>query len=203
MSSPSARIWRSSMASLPTGRDGRILAGLLAALCLVVLWVGLVLPVLDWYASRNAEIAGLNERIARERALIATLPQLKEAASQAAQTPSRAVLTGSSDAIAGAALQEQVQAMATAANVQLTSIETLPAEQVGSYRRIGVRVEMNALLPVLTALLKSVEEAEPSMLVDDVHLVGTPVPASNTPLPLDCSFTVYAFRIGSAKDGAP
>jgi len=161
------------------------------------------MPVVDWYDGRGAELTLLRERIAREKALIETLPALKQAAAQASQTPSRAVLTGSTDAIAGAALQEQVQAMATAANVQLTSIETLPAEQVGAYRRIGVRVEMNALLPVLTALLKSIEEAEPSMLVDDVHLVGTPVPAANVALPLDSSFTVYAFRIGTAKDGAP
>jgi general secretion pathway protein M len=104
--------------------------------------------------------------------------------------------------LAGAALQEQVQTMASAVNAQLTSAETLPAEQVGAYRRIGVRVELNAQLPVIVALLKSVEEAEPNMLVDDIRLTATPVGPLNIPLPLDAAFTVYAFRVGTAKEDA-
>jgi general secretion pathway protein M len=188
--------------TLPTGRDGRILAGLLALLAVAAVWLGVVMPVLDWYDGRAAALLQLRQKAARETALIAALPALKKAAAAASQTPSRAVLTGSTDAIAGAALQEQVQAMASAASAQLTSIETLPAEQEGAYRRIGVRVELNAQLPVVVALLKSIEEAEPSMLVDDVHLTGTPVMAQNAQLPLDSSFTVYAFRVGTAKDAA-
>ena len=90
--------------------------------------------------------------------------------------------------------------MATAANAQLTSIETLPAEQVGAYRRIGVHVELSAQLAVAVALLRAVEEAQPSMLVDDIRLTATPVGPMNTQLPLDAAFTVYAFRIGTAKD---
>jgi general secretion pathway protein M len=187
-------------ASLPTGRNGRILAASLAVLTVLVVWIGLVSPVLDWYAARGAELDGLYARAARERALIDTLPALKKQAAEAAKTPTRAVLSGNSDAIAGAALQEQVQNMATAANAQLTSIETLPAEQVGAYRRIGVRMELNAQLDVIVALLKAVDNAQPSMLVDDIHLTATPTGPMNVQLPLDVSFTVYGFRVGTAKE---
>jgi general secretion pathway protein M len=189
------------MASLPTGRNGRILAASLAVLALGIVWLGAVAPVLDWYASRGAHLAELQARAARERALIDTLPALQKAAAEAAKTPTRSVLSGATDAIAGAALQEQVQTMATAANAQLTSIETLPAEQVGAYRRIGVRVELNAQLDVIVALLKAVEEAQPSMLVDDIHLTATPSgPLNKAELPLDASLTVYGFRVGTAQE---
>ena len=188
------------MANLPTGRNGQMLAAGLAMLAVLMLWLGLVAPVLDWYGARADRLADLRARTARETALIETLPALKKIAEKASQTPTRSVLNGNSDAIAGAELQEQVQAMATAANAQLTSIETLPAEQVGNYRRIGVRVELNALLPVIVNLLKSIEEAQPSMLVDDMHLTATPVGPMAMSLPLDGAFTVYAFRVGTAKD---
>jgi general secretion pathway protein M len=189
------------MASLPTGRNGKILAASLAVLALGIVWLGAVAPVLDWYASRGAHLAELQARAARERALIDTLPALQKAAAEAAKTPTRSVLSGATDAIAGAALQEQVQTMATAANAQLTSIETLPAEQVGAYRRIGVRIELNAQLDVIVALLKAVEEAQPSMLVDDIHLTATPSgPLNKTELPLDASLTVYGFRVGTAQE---
>ena len=142
-------------------------------------------------------------RAARESALIETLPALKAAAQNAQHAPSGATLNGDSDAVAGATLQEQVQGMASAANAQLTSIETLPAEQAGALRRIGVRVELNAQLPVVAALLKAIETAEPKMLVDDIHLTATPVGPQNVQLPLDAAFTVYAFRIGTAAEPPP
>jgi general secretion pathway protein M len=187
------------MAALPatTLPTGRILAAGLALLVLLVLWVGVLSPVLDWYDARAARLDDLRLRAAHEQALIDALPALKKAAAAAAAQPTRAVLTGNTDAVAGAALQEQVQTMASAASVTLTSTDQLPG-----YRRIGVRIEMNAQLPVIVALLKSIEEAQPSMVVDDIHLTATPVGPQNVQLPLDASFTVYGFRLGTAKDDA-
>jgi general secretion pathway protein M len=191
------------MADLPTGQRGQMLAAGLAVLTLSLLWLGLVTPVLQWYDNRSGQLELMRGRAAREIALIATLPELKEAAKAAAATPSTAMLTGASDAIAGATLQEQVQSMATSANAQLTSIETLPAEQVGLYRRIGVHVELSAQLDVITHLLSAVEEAQPRMLVDDIRLTATPIGLQTVQLPLDAAFTVYGFRIGTAKDDSP
>lgn len=186
--------------ALPTGRNGRILAAGLLALAAVLGYLAFVSPVVGWYEARAQRLQTLRERGAREAALIDMLPTLRREAADAAKTPTHSVLAGSTDAIAGAALQEQVQTMASAVNAQLTSAETLPAEQVGVYRRIGVRVEVNAQLPVIVELLKAVEEAEPSMMVDDIRLTATPVGPLNVPLPLDAAFTIYAFRVGTAKE---
>ena len=186
--------------SLPTGRRGQMLALALLVLALVIAWLVLAVPVLGWYAQRSGRLDSLRQRAAREVALIETLPTLRKEVESAGKTPTHSVLSGRTDAIAGAALQEQVQTMASAANAQLTSAETLPAEQVGAYRRIGVRVELNAQLTVIVALLKSLEEAEPSMMVDDIRLTGTPIGSLTNQLPLDAAFTVYAFRVGTAKE---
>lgn len=179
------------------------MAAALLVLAAAVLWLGVIDPVLGFYATRADQVGLLRTRVARASALIETLPALKQEAKTAAATPQRAVLAGTTDAIAGATLQEQVQAMASAANAQLTSIETLPAEQMGLYRRIGVRLELSAQLQVIVALLRAIEEAQPSLLVDDIRLTGTPVGPQNSQLPLDGAFTVYAFRIGSAKEDQP
>jgi len=186
--------------ALPTGRRGQILAGALAVLALLALWLGVAAPILDFYATRQDEIEALRARSTREAALIEALPALRNAAAAMSRTPTRAVLAGNTDAIAGATLQEQVQTMANGADAQLTSIETLPGEQVGGYRRIGVRVELSAQLAVAIHLLAAVEEAQPRMLVDDIRLTATPVGPQNAQLPLDAAFTVYAFRVGTAKE---
>jgi hypothetical protein len=145
----------------------------------------------------------LRLRFARGAALIEALPALTREAERSAKAPTAAVLQGDSDAIAGATLQEQVQGMASSSNAQLTSIETLPGEQVGAYRRIGVRVELAAQLAVVTHLLAAIEQAQPNMLVDDIRLTATPAGPQNVQLPLDVAFTVYAFRVGTAKDDQP
>ncbi len=178
-------------------------AAALALVAFFVVWLGVVAPLLDFYGARQDEVDGLRARAARGSALIEALPALRREAAAASRTPTTAVLAGNSDAIAGAALQEQVQAMATVTNAQLTSIETLPGEQVGSYRRIGVRVELSAQLTVVTHLLAAIEQAQPSMMVDDIRLTATPVGPQNAQLPLDAAFTVYAFRIGTAKEDQP
>jgi hypothetical protein len=189
--------------ALPTGQRGQILAGALAVLALIIVWLGAIAPALDYYEVRQDEVDALRARAAREAALVDALPRLTKEAELAARTPTRAVLAGNSDAIAGAALQEQVQAMASGANAQLTSIETLPGEQAGNYRRIGVRVELSAQLAVVIHLLAAIEQAQPSMLLDDIRLTGTPVGPQNAQLPLDAAFTVYAFRVGTAKEDQP
>jgi general secretion pathway protein M len=188
------------VSTLPDGRRGQILAAGLAVFVVLAIWLGVVSPALEFYATRADALEALRLRSAREAALVETLPALRAEAQNTGSAPTRQVLTGTTDAIAGATLQEQVQTMAAAANAQLTSIETLPGEQIGAYRRIGVRLELSAQLGVVIDLLKSIEEATPSMLVDDVRLTATPVGPMNAQLPLDCAFTVYAFRIGTAKD---
>ncbi len=186
--------------ALPTGQRGQALAVGLAVLAAVIVWVGVVSPLADLYGARADRLGSLQLRAGKEAALIESLPALQAEAASAARRPTRAVLAGDTDSIAGATLQEQVQGMAASATATLTSIETLPAEQVGNYRRIGVRVELSAQLSVVVALLRAVEEAQPSMLVDDIRLTATPVGPQNAQLPLDAAFTVYAFRIGTAKD---
>jgi hypothetical protein len=186
--------------TLPVGRPGRFLAVGLVLFGVLVVWLGVVIPVLNFYDGRADEVASLRARVTRGSALVEALPALAREAERSAKAPTQAVLQGDTDAIAGATLQEQVQGMASSTNAQLTSIETLPGEQVGAYRRIGVRVELAAQLAVVTHLLAAIEQAQPSMLVDDIRLTATPVGPQNVQLPLDVAFTVYAFRVGTAKD---
>ena len=80
------------MAGFPTGRNGRLLAAGLAVLALLAIWLGLISPITDWYGARAAHLTDLRLRVARESALIETLPALKTSAAAAAHTPARATV---------------------------------------------------------------------------------------------------------------
>jgi general secretion pathway protein M len=181
--------------SLPTGRRGQALAWALLLVVLAAIWVAAAAPLLDWHAERE-ETLQQRATLARRMAQVAAgLPELQRQAAAAAAGPVAAtLLDGSTDAVAGARLQQLIQDMAGRAGATLSSTETLPAEAVASYRRIGVRVALSVSWGVLVQLLLAVEQASPQMLVDDLQIHGVRrIGVAGEP-PLEATFTVLGFR---------
>ena len=85
--------------------------------------------------------------------------------------------------------------MADKSGVSITSTEMLPADQVGAYRRIGLRISVYAPnWSTIMHLLQSIDRAMPRMLVDDLQIHGLPARHAGDGPPADASFTVFAFR---------
>ncbi len=188
---------------LPTGPRGRLLALGLTVLALLLVWFGIVGPVLAWYSAR-AELLDQRLMLARRMTgLAASLPLLEHQAAvlPAAHANPDALLPGETDAVAAAALQERMQEMASQAGAPLSQVEILPAAQLGQLRRIGLRVALQADMANVVHLLQSMEAAKPRMLVDELdlqrHLLLT---RPNAP-DLDAKFVVYAFRAGGVSTG--
>jgi len=180
---------------------GRMLAlGILIVLLLLV-WEAGARPLIDWYGARADALAGERARFLRMEALVASLPALRKAVAAGEGSAPTALLDGASDAVAGASLQESVQRMAASLGANLASTEALPARQEGSYRRIGVRIALNARYDILVRLVAAIEQAAPSMLIDDLQMHGSRILLS-TAQPLEASMTVIAYRKGTAPGGA-
>lgn len=188
------------------GPRGRMLALGVTLLFGVIVRAAIIDPALSWHAERTEVFNQRRALLARMERLAATLPALqRQAEDGTADRPAAGItLGGASDAVAGALLQERVQAMANAAGATLTSVETLPPEPAGAWRRIGLRVAMSAPWPVLVRLLQALDQATPHMLTDDLHVHSTLLIARPVALPLQTSFTVYAFRAaGPAETAKP
>jgi general secretion pathway protein M len=183
------------------GRRGQALA--LAATLMVcpAIWAGVVQPLWSWYDTRAETLREQQALAERMEGLAASLPSLRGQVDAGAgdHAEAGAILPGASDSLASATLQERVQAMATAAGATLASVETLPADSAGAWRRIGLRVTLTASWTVLVRLLEALDQARPRMLVDDLHVHSTLLVAHPAVLPLQTSLTVYAFRAGTAQ----
>ena len=190
--------------ALPDGPRGRALALGLTAIVLVAAWLAAGQPLVQAYADRADDLdrrAALAERMADVAGSLAELQ--REAAAQSTDaTPASATLEGASDALAGAGLQSLVEGMSNTAGGHLTSTEALPAEQVGAYRRIALRLAVDAPWPVLVNLLQAIERATPRMFIDDLEVHAQPAADKVHEPPLDISFTVVAFR-AALSDTAP
>jgi general secretion pathway protein M len=182
-------------AALPTGRRGQILALAITVLPLLLLWVGVAAPLFDFYTERAAQLTQHIQLAQRMARVTAELPALRDRVATTAKTetsPSQ-TLDGASDAVAAAALQNRVQEMATTVGASLASVEILEVDTTGGYRRIGLRLTLNASWPVLIGLLRAIELSPLPMVVDGLQIHAASSPA-NEPRSLEASFSVIAFR---------
>ena len=188
------------MAALPTGRTGQALAVGLLAVVAVLVWLVVAAPLAAWHADRAEALATRTALALRMAQLAERLPELQRqaAASAAAGPAANALFAGSSDAVAGASLQQAVQDMAARAGATLSSTEALAADQAGAYRRISLRVAVNAPWPLLVEMLRQSAEATPQMLVDDLQVRGNRAVGVQGVVPLDASWTVMGFRAAPA-----
>lgn len=189
--------------ALPDGPRGRALALGLTAIVLAAIWLAIGEPLLAAYSDGADELDRRAALAARMSDLAGSLPELqREATAQSADTtPKNATLEGASDAVAGATLESLVEGMSNSAGGHLTSTEALPAEQVGAYRRVSLRVTVDATWPVLIKLMQAIERATPRMFIDDLQIHAQPAAEKLREPPLDISFTVLAFR--AATSGEP
>ncbi len=184
---------------LPTGPRGRVLALGFAVVAMLLVWFGVVGPILGWYADRAETLTQRRMLAQRMTELAATLPELEhQAGSFRASAAPDALLPGETDAVAAATLQERMQDMASTAGTTLSSVEMLPPKQMGQFRRVGLRVAVQADMVNVVHLLQAIEAARPRMLVDELDLQRHLLLARPTAPDVDAKFIVYAFRAGAA-----
>jgi general secretion pathway protein M len=191
-------------ADLPAGRRGQVVAAGLLVIAMGLAWTLVASPLIGWYEARQEHLAEQRVLLAHMTRLVAELPALRRSVGgdgPADDLPAATLLSGESDAIAGAALQGMVQDMARAAGVTLTSAEALPGDPRGAFRRIGLRIVLSADWPALIDLLKAVESSPMRLLVDDLQLhstANTQAGAAHDAPRIEASFVVLGFRAGGA-----
>lgn len=186
--------------TLPTGRRGQVLAIGIGLLAIALLWLGIIDPIRSWYDDRAMLLERRQALLVRMQEVAGTLPALRTTAAEKQNQGDAAdgtMLPGASDAVAAADLQQRVQAMASAAGVNLSAVETLPATTTGKWHRVSLRISMNAPWPVLMQLMQSIETSPTRILIDDVHFHSSTLVTHPTVLPVQASMVLYGFREAS------
>ncbi len=145
------------------------------ALSLAVLgasYLYIVSPVLAAY--RNAEESLVETRGLVERyeglALGKAVHQDRLEELRIRQTGTGSYLSGATDALAAAELQERIRGLVIRHGGQLRSIQNLPARSDGGFRGIAVRVQFSANLSSFHLLLYELESEKPFVFVDNLDV---------------------------------
>jgi len=183
--------------TLPDGRRGQMLAVGMTLVAAALVWLVVISSLIGWYEARDAALAQKRALAAHMQALERQLPAIRAAVAHLAATDGAAgmLLPGSSDAIAGANLQSDLQDLAAQAGTSLSSAAMQPVRPAGALRRISVQVSVTTThWSVLVALLRAIETAEPRMIVESISLTAARQPGTGQPNSFEADFSVTGFR---------
>jgi general secretion pathway protein M len=188
--------------ALPTGTSGRSLALGMTLLVAAIVWVGVIAPIQDWYGERAEQLRRDQAMARRMTALVGMLPALRSEAERVAgagmggqdtDAPT-ALLAGTTDALAAASLQQQIDGHAATAGARIGSEEILPGQPAGDLRAIAVRLTITAPYRSLVALLLALARSTAPMVVDELQIHGSASTAGAADVPVEASLTVTSWR---------
>jgi general secretion pathway protein M len=184
-----------------------MLALAMTALVAISVWFGAVTPVWTCYDDR-AELLRRQTALARRMAmLVETLPALRQGVepesdganmATAGSAFSNALLTGGTDPLAAAILQQHIEALATGAGVHVGSEEILPGQAEGALHSISVRLTMIAPFRSRVAFLLAMARSETPMVADELLMRGPGGRTVEDDSPVDTTLTVTSYRSAKA-----
>ena len=142
---------------------------------LILLYFAVVEPLMGRYRAMDGEIAGLAERVARYRAVVAGAGAegARQGAYQAAlKAAEAACFTADTDALAAAQMTELVRAKALAAGITLGTSKPEKAEDFHGYRLLNLSVTFNAPLAALANFMREMENDQKRMQIREAKITS-------------------------------
>lgn len=151
---------------------GRALAVAILLALLAGLWLGLGQPVVDRFSAYRARTAEAEDRLPRLRRLAASVPVLEQQLARMRRDPSARTreLSGASDALAAADLQNRVSRIASSQGAVLRSTQILPPTETDGFRRIAIRVAMETNTASLQKIFYQLETSSTLLFLDAVEI---------------------------------
>ncbi len=159
------------MISLPKWASRTAALGLVAVL-IGTAYLLLVAPVVEAYRSTNEATQHVFEQLARYGQLSKTYPNRKAQLERLDRQQARSgiYLAGETDALAAAALQQDVGAKIERNGGRLRSMQPLPVKTDGDFKKVSVRVQMTATLGSLARILHALEAGKPYVFIDNLDV---------------------------------
>lgn len=150
----------------------RLAAVLLLIVFLAAAYTFVLEPVVVGYRETDRQIEEVREQVSRYQRLAAMRPALED---QMRQSPAEAssegyYLSGGTDALAAAALQDQVNALVQGKGGSLRSIQPMPGIDEQGFRRITLRVQMTATNEALFEILYALEAGTPILFIENLDI---------------------------------
>lgn len=150
----------------------RLAALLLLIVAIAAAYSFILEPIIVGYSETDRRIEEVREQLSRYQRLAAARPALERQVQQVAteQTSDGYYLSGGTDALVAAGLQDRVNALVEAKGGSLRSIQPMPGIDEQGFRRITLRVQMTATIEALFETLYALEAGTPMLFVENLDI---------------------------------
>lgn len=157
-------------ASWPPAASRATALGLLLAILGAAYWIAVILPA-ELLEKVDIEIERTVARLAHYEQTAALRPALQTQLSSLLQgeEAARLYLTGATDALAAADLQQRAGAVIERSGARVRSMRVMPPETEKGVRKIRVRVEVEGLIESVKRILHAIGTTTPFMTIENLH----------------------------------
>lgn len=183
---------------------GRVAALTLLIAVLAAVYALTVMPLRSAYSETRAQLAEQHELLARYRAIAERRPEMRDRVRtlRRRQADSGLFLSGETDALAAAALQDRISATAQGAGGDVRSMQGQEPKQEDGLTRVGMNVQVVADIRSLRDLLYQLETGRPLLFVEDLEVRGrlrrTDDDGTEIAPDLLIKLSVIGYRLGEA-----
>jgi general secretion pathway protein M len=144
-----------------------VLVGVIA-----VPYVFIVQPLVEKYRENRDTIAEYQDQLLRYRQIAANRPQMQARHEQLQRDPisQGAYLSGDSEALVAANLQNRIKTVIEASGGRLSSTQILQSGDEDVFRVVTVRVRMTADIDAASKIFYELESGQPFLFVDGVDI---------------------------------
>lgn len=190
------------MMDLPTGMRGRIVALSLPAILLLVLLLGIIMPLADYWRSIDEQHTQLlNKASASERLVARKDAMARQVRSlEAGLTEAVDYLPKAESAMAAAGVQASLGQLAERSGATVRSTQTLPAKAQEGFTAVGLQLNVTGSMRSIREILYEIEVGHPRLVVD--RLTITPardLGANAKPGDVDMSVDLHGYMIGEIE----
>ncbi len=187
-------------------RERLILGGIAAVMGVLILYGGVVVPILKWRADTQEDtqdgIKRIGDDLARLRGTQA-LEAERDAVKRRLEQARARLLAGDNVALSQAALQERVNKVAGEKNLVVQSTQLLKDEPVEPFRRIALRVTLSGELKSLAEFLSDLENGPQQLTVPFIEATRRgAVPGATGPRTLQTTVEVAGYCLGASESKA-
>jgi type II secretory pathway component PulM len=171
-------------------RERQVVALGILVLAIVIVWFGLIQPVIGGFIGRAEERAELTDTYKRNARVLAGIATWREQADEQSSTQARYAIVAPTKVLAAENLKQRLTRMANMAGGNVQMISELPSEGPDDWVR--VRVDMQLTMSQLYKSLTRLENEAPYVVVGYVSVVADRAVQTGHLATMDVRFEVSA-----------
>lgn len=168
---------------------------LLLALCLILAWLVIAAPIVSVFTERSAKIEMLEQKLARQEALILSAPALESQLRLYRSAGGDQFFRSTSGSEALASMQRDVLKIVREVGLEVKSTQSRPEANSGERTKISFQLNLSGESKNLARLLQNIEGHTPFIDIDNIVIRAPRSQPSGRIVMLDITMRVSSFFV--------